>query len=102
MTANTVKPPIAEIAADLASSSPYIFVQSPPRKNNYLLELPDGNDSVSFLLDSREQQHAPKDLSIVEENVRKREAPDAKVLSPLNRKKEYHSYYYGSTANLKV
>ena len=56
MTANTVKPPIAETAADLASSSPYIFVQSPPRKNNYLLELPDGNDSVSFLLDSREQQ----------------------------------------------
>ena len=56
MTANTLKPPMPEIAPDLATSSPYILVQSPPKKNNYMLELPDGNDSVSFLLDSREQQ----------------------------------------------
>ena len=56
MTVNSIKPPIAEIGADLISSSPYILVQSPPIKNNYLLELPDGNESISFLLDSREQQ----------------------------------------------
>ena len=51
MTTNVIKPAIADVAtAGFTSSSPYILVQSPPRKNNFLLE-----DSVSFLLDCSEQ-----------------------------------------------